>query len=188
VLSIGSNLGDRLAAVQGALDAFRPWLLAVSPVYETAPWGPVPQDDFLNAVLVAADADASPTDWLDRAHAAERAAGRIRDVRWGPRTLDVDVVAVDEVVCDDPVLTLPFAGLAAVLVALMVGLPCFRLLGPYFSIATIGIGEASRILALNLDQLTGGASGLNLPLAVPSKPWFYWSGLILAVAAVAISA
>jgi 2-amino-4-hydroxy-6-hydroxymethyldihydropteridine diphosphokinase len=107
VLSIGSNLGDRLAAVQGALDAFRPWLLAVSPVYETAPWGPVPQDDFLNAVLVAADADASPIDWLDRAHAAERAAGRIRDVRWGPRTLDVDVVAVDEVVCDDPVLTLP---------------------------------------------------------------------------------
>jgi branched-chain amino acid transport system permease protein len=88
----------------------------------------------------------------------------------------------------DPVLTLPFAGLAAVAVALMVGLPCFRLLGPYFSIATIGVGEASRILALNLDQLTGGASGLNLPLAVPSKPWFYWSGLALAVVAVAVSA
>ena len=88
----------------------------------------------------------------------------------------------------DPVLTLPFAGLAAVVVALMVGLPCFRLLGPYFSIATIGIGEASRVLALNLDQLTGGASGLNLPLAVPSKPWFYWSGLTLAVVAVSVSA
>ena len=88
----------------------------------------------------------------------------------------------------EPVLTLPLAGLAAVVVSLIVGLPCFRLLGPYFSIATIGVGEASRVLALNLDQLTGGASGLNLPLSVPSKPWFYWSGLALAVVAVAVSA
>lgn len=107
VLSIGSNLGDRLAAVQGAVDLLRPWLLAVSPVYETAPWGPVPQDDFLNAVLVAADAQAAPADWLARAQAAERAGGRIRDVRWGPRTLDVDVIAVDGVVSDDPTLMLP---------------------------------------------------------------------------------
>jgi branched-chain amino acid transport system permease protein len=88
----------------------------------------------------------------------------------------------------EPLLTLPLAGLAAVGVALLVGLPCFRLLGPYFSIATIGVGEAARVLALNLDQLTGGASGLNLPLSVPSKPWFYWSGLVLAVVAVSVSA
>jgi 2-amino-4-hydroxy-6-hydroxymethyldihydropteridine diphosphokinase len=107
VLSIGSNLGDRLAAVQGAVDAFRGWLLAVSPVYETAPWGPVPQGDFLNAVLVAADPQAVSADWLARAKAAERAGGRTRDVRWGPRTLDVDVIAVDDVVSDDPTLTLP---------------------------------------------------------------------------------
>lgn len=111
VLSVGSNLGDRLATLQSAVDAFRDWLVAVSPVYETAPWGPVPQDDYLNAVLVADDAGATPRDWLARAHAAERAAGRTRDVRWGPRTLDVDVVAVDDtgvdVVTDDPELTLP---------------------------------------------------------------------------------
>jgi branched-chain amino acid transport system permease protein len=87
----------------------------------------------------------------------------------------------------EPVLTLPFAGLAAVIVALLVGLPCFRLLGPYFSIATIGVGEAFRVLALNLDQVTGGASGLNLPLSVPSKSWFYWSGLVLALVAVSVS-
>ena len=87
-----------------------------------------------------------------------------------------------------PVFTLPVAGLAAVVVALLVGLPCFRLLGPYFSIATIGVGEAFRVLALNLDQLTGGASGLNLPLSVPSKSWFYWSGLALALIAVSVSA
>jgi 2-amino-4-hydroxy-6-hydroxymethyldihydropteridine diphosphokinase len=107
VLSIGSNVGLRLAMLQIAVDAFRPWLQTASPVYETPPWGPVPQDDYLNAVLIVADADAKPQDWLDRAHAAERAAGRTRDVHWGPRTLDVDVVAVDDVESADPDLTLP---------------------------------------------------------------------------------
>jgi len=107
VLSIGSNLGDRLAHLQGAVDALRPWVVAVSPVYETAPWGPVPQDDYLNAVVLADDADAAPNDWLHRAQAAEQAAGRTRDVRWGPRTLDVDVVAVDDAHSDDPELILP---------------------------------------------------------------------------------
>lgn len=107
VLSIGSNLGDRLANLQCAVDALRPWLVAVSPVYETAPWGSVPQRDYLNAVVIAADPDASPHEWLDRAHAAEAAAGRIRDVRWGPRTLDVDIVAVDDATSSDPELTLP---------------------------------------------------------------------------------
>ena len=107
VLSIGSNLGDRLGHLQGAVDAMRPWLVAVSPVYETAPWGPVPQDDYLNAILVVTDPAATPRDWLVRSQAAERGAGRTRDVRGGPRTLDVDVVAVDGVRSDDPELTLP---------------------------------------------------------------------------------
>jgi 2-amino-4-hydroxy-6-hydroxymethyldihydropteridine diphosphokinase len=107
VLSIGSNLGDRLANLAVAVDALRPWLRAVSPVYETPPWGPVAQDAYLNAVLLVADPAATPRDWLERAGAAEQAAGRVRDVRWGPRTLDVDVVAVDDVVSDDPELTLP---------------------------------------------------------------------------------
>jgi 2-amino-4-hydroxy-6-hydroxymethyldihydropteridine diphosphokinase len=107
VLSVGSNLGDRLATLQGAIDAFRPWLVAVSPVYVTAPWGPVPQDDYLNAVLIADDPGAGSRDWLERAQATERAADRTRDVRWGPRTLDVDVVSVSDIVSDDPELTLP---------------------------------------------------------------------------------
>ena len=88
----------------------------------------------------------------------------------------------------EPVATLPLAGVAAVAVALLVGLPCFRLLGPYFSIATIGVGEAARVLALNLDQVTGGASGLNLPLDVPAKSWFYWSALALAAGTLGVSA
>jgi len=107
VLSVGSNLGDRLALLQAAVDSVRTWLVAVSPVYETAPWGPVPQEDYLNAVVVVGDPSAAATDWLDRAHAAEAAAGRTRDVRWGPRTLDVDVVDVDGRRSDDPALTLP---------------------------------------------------------------------------------
>lgn len=107
VLSIGSNLGDRVAHLRSAVDALRPWLRGVSPVYETAPWGPVAQDDYLNAVVLVDDSAASPRDWLARAHAAEHAAGRTRDVRWGPRTLDVDVIDVDEVVSEDPQLTLP---------------------------------------------------------------------------------
>lgn len=107
VLAIGSNIADRLGHLQAAVDLFRPSIVAVSPVYETAPWGPVPQDDYLNAVMIVQDRSAAPRDWLDRAHAAETAARRSRGVRWGPRTLDVDVIAVDDVVSDDPVLTLP---------------------------------------------------------------------------------
>jgi len=87
VLSLGSNVGDRLAFLQLAVDVLAP--CTVSPVYETAAVGVVEQDGFLNAVvLVEADAELA---WK-RAQVAEQQAGRARDVRWGPRTLDVDVV------------------------------------------------------------------------------------------------
>jgi 2-amino-4-hydroxy-6-hydroxymethyldihydropteridine diphosphokinase len=107
VLSVGSNLGDRLAYLRSALDRMRPCVDAVSPVYETPPWGPVSQPDYLNAVILASDDTADPPVWLARAHAAEDAAGRVRDQRWGPRTLDVDVIAVDDIELNDPDLTLP---------------------------------------------------------------------------------
>ena len=87
-----------------------------------------------------------------------------------------------------PVLTYPVAGLTAAAFSLIVGVPTLRLVGPYFSIATIGVGEAMRILMLNLDRITGGASGLNLPTAVPSKAWFYLVALLFAAAAFAIAA
>ena len=87
VLSIGSNLGDRLAHLRLAVDILKPY--AVSPVYETAPIGGPEQDDFLNAVvLVEADATVA---W-ERAQVAEQRAHRSREIRWGPRTLDVDVI------------------------------------------------------------------------------------------------
>lgn len=107
VLSVGSNVGDRLGHLRSVLDGLGGAVVTVSPVYETAPWGGVDQDDYLNAVVVVSDAAEDERGWLARAHALEAAAGRARGVRWGPRTLDVDVVTVDDSVSDDPGLTLP---------------------------------------------------------------------------------
>ena len=109
VLSIGSNVGDRLAHLRSVLDRLakaKAAVVAVSPVYQTAPWGGVEQDDFLNAVVIA-EAPLEPGAWLRLGQECERAAGRERAERWGPRTLDVDVVDVDGASLDEPELTLP---------------------------------------------------------------------------------
>ncbi|MFC9282348.1 2-amino-4-hydroxy-6-hydroxymethyldihydropteridine diphosphokinase [Streptomyces collinus] len=112
VISIGSNLGNRLETLQGAVDALEDTpgvrVKAVSPVYETEPWGVEPgsQPSYLNAV-VALKTTLPPSSLLERAHAVEEAFNRVRDERWGPRTLDVDIVAYAGVTSDDPQLTLP---------------------------------------------------------------------------------
>jgi 2-amino-4-hydroxy-6-hydroxymethyldihydropteridine diphosphokinase len=107
-LGLGANLGDRVAALQGAVDLVAPHLerAAVSSVYETAPVGGPEQPDYANAVLVG-DWSGEPAALLALAHEAERAWERARDVRWGPRTLDVDVLVVGDLTSDDTVLTLP---------------------------------------------------------------------------------
>jgi 2-amino-4-hydroxy-6-hydroxymethyldihydropteridine diphosphokinase len=110
VLSLGSNLGDRLGYLRLAVDGLGPAVLAASPVYETAPWGVTDQDDFLNAVLLVAADDVDAWGWLRRGQDLERQAGRVRERRWGPRTLDVDVVTVDGVTSTDPELLLPHPG------------------------------------------------------------------------------
>lgn len=111
VLSIGSNLGDRLAHLQSVVDGLGDSVRAVSPVYETDAWGGVEQGPFLNAVVIADDPALDCRGWLDRGQALERAADRVREVHWGPRTLDVDIVTchdgADEVESSDEVLTLP---------------------------------------------------------------------------------
>ncbi|AUH41528.1 2-amino-4-hydroxy-6-hydroxymethyldihydropteridine diphosphokinase [Streptomyces sp. CMB-StM0423] len=112
VLSIGSNLGNRLETLQGSVDALEdtPGLRvkAVSPVYETDPWGVEPgsQPTFFNAVLIVRTT-LPPASLMERAHAVEEAFARVRDEQWGPRTLDVDIVAYQGVLSDDPALTLP---------------------------------------------------------------------------------
>ncbi|MEU6128669.1 2-amino-4-hydroxy-6-hydroxymethyldihydropteridine diphosphokinase [Saccharopolyspora sp. NPDC047091] len=110
VLSLGSNLGDRLAHLRSAVAGFGDAVEAVSPVYETAPWGVLDQPDFLNAVLVVRADGVDEWGWLRRGQELERAAERVREQRWGPRTLDVDVVLVDGVRSDDPELLLPHPG------------------------------------------------------------------------------
>ena len=107
---LGANLGSPLDALQGAVNALAadPGLRDVkaSSVYRTRPVGGVEQPDFLNAVVIA-DTDLLPADLLTLAHRVEQLFGRTRDVRWGPRTLDVDLLVVGDVVSDDPRLTLP---------------------------------------------------------------------------------
>ncbi|MCV7223898.1 2-amino-4-hydroxy-6-hydroxymethyldihydropteridine diphosphokinase [Mycolicibacterium elephantis] len=111
VLSIGSNIGDRRARLQSVVDGLAEAVRAVSPVYETEPWGGVAQDPFLNAVVIAEDPGRDALGWLRRAQELERAADRVRAERWGPRTLDVDLVTCRdgdrEVICGDDDLTLP---------------------------------------------------------------------------------
>lgn len=105
--SLGSNLGDRGrylrlgVAMMVDHESYR-----VSPVYQSEPVGGVVQDDFWNLVLEVST-DATAHELLERVHAAEAAAERTRDVRWGPRTLDVDIVWIDGVTCEDEQLTVP---------------------------------------------------------------------------------
>ncbi|MCU1678615.1 MAG: 2-amino-4-hydroxy-6-hydroxymethyldihydropteridine pyrophosphokinae [Frankiales bacterium] len=110
VLAAGSNLGDRQATLaQGlALLAVHPQLsiVAVSPVYETDPVGGPAQDDYLNLVALA-DTDLAPRALLGLLHVVEAAADRERHVRWGPRTLDLDLITYGDLISPDADLTLP---------------------------------------------------------------------------------
>lgn len=108
VLSIGSNLGDRLGHLQAALDALADAvdIVGVSTVYETAPVGGPEQDDFLNAIVLV-DTTMAPRDLLALCQEVERARDRVREVRWGPRTLDVDIIAVEGVRQEDATLCVP---------------------------------------------------------------------------------
>jgi 2-amino-4-hydroxy-6-hydroxymethyldihydropteridine diphosphokinase len=114
VLSLGSNLGDRAAHLRGAVVGCGDAVMVVSGVYETAPWGDPDQPHYLNAVILVVDPARDAHGWLRLARELEQAAGRVRDParRFGPRTLDVDVIAVwnddgGPIIVDDPDLTVP---------------------------------------------------------------------------------
>ena len=110
VLSVGSNLGDRLGTLQACVNAIGGLggtkVLAISPVYETDPVGGPAQPDYLNAVLIATTG-LGPRDLLEAAHRIEAEFGRVRAERFGPRTLDIDIISYAAQVSSDPVLTLP---------------------------------------------------------------------------------
>ncbi len=107
-VGIGSNLGDRHAYLDAAIDGLSGLgrVVSGSPVYETDSVGGTDQGAYLNAV-VALDTDLAPADLLDALLAIERAQGRVRDVRWGPRTLDLDILLYDGATIDLPRLTVP---------------------------------------------------------------------------------
>lgn len=109
VLSIGSNLGDRLGHLQTAVLGLGDYVDgpgAVSAVYETAPWGGVEQPAYLNAVAIVTGRR-SPAQWLELAHILEQSADRTREVHWGARTLDIDIIIVDNIRSSDTQLSLP---------------------------------------------------------------------------------
>lgn len=107
-VGLGSNQGDRLRHLVSAVDQLRSTgrVAAVSSLYETAPVGGPEQDPFLNAVALV-ETDLEPIAMLDRIQAIEQAHGRTREVRWGPRTLDLDLVTSDTGPSSDARLTLP---------------------------------------------------------------------------------
>ena len=105
-ISVGSNLGDRRSFLRDAVDSL-PDVVAVSSVFETDPMGgPGNQGAFLN-IVVELDTELTPSALLSVCHRIESAAHRVRDERWGPRTLDLDIIWMDGVTMDEPRLTIP---------------------------------------------------------------------------------
>ncbi|WP_431225113.1 2-amino-4-hydroxy-6-hydroxymethyldihydropteridine diphosphokinase [Serratia sp. L9] len=114
-IALGSNLAQPLQQVNTALEALdhipRTHLIVCSPFYRTKPFGPQNQPDFLNAV-VALDTQLPPEQLLDHTQAIERNQGRVRkDERWGPRTLDLDIMLYGDRVIETDRLTVPHYGL-----------------------------------------------------------------------------
>ena len=105
-LSLGSNLGDRQRLLAEAIESLGPAVRAVSPVYETDPVGGPEQGRFLNVVVELSTASV-PRELLAVCHRLESAAGRVRQERWGPRTLDVDIIWIDHETVDEPDLQIP---------------------------------------------------------------------------------
>ena len=104
-LGLGSNLGDRWQYLRDAVSSLA-GVVAVSPVYETEPVGGPAQGPYLNVVVELAT-ELTPRQLLGVCHRLESAAGRVRGDRWGPRTLDVDILLVGDLVVDEPDLKVP---------------------------------------------------------------------------------
>lgn len=163
-LGIGSNLGARLEALQQAGDLLQAEpglsLTGCSRVWETRPVGGPPQPDFLNVVVRAA-VEVQPIELLDACQRVEAALGRVRTVRWGPRTVDVDVLLIDDLSIDEPRLVVPHPRMrerAFVLLPLLDVEPA----------ATLPDGTRVADVALDLDAQ--GAQVHAPPLRVGSAP------------------
>lgn len=158
-LGIGSNLGDRLANLQLAVDGLAATdgvdVVAVSPVYETDPVGGPEQPEFLNAV-VAVDTVLDARGLLGVAQHLEAEAHRVRREHWGPRTLDVDVLFVGDTVVDEPDLVVPHP----------------RLHERAFVLAPLADLAPGPALGDELDDRLGRVAG-----RVPPRPAAGWPGV-----------
>lgn len=109
-IGLGSNIGDRAAYLAAAIDRVAALdgviVVAQSSLYETDPVGPVAQDAFLNAVLCV-ETSVPPEAFLSALLDIERSLGRVRDIHWGPRTIDLDILWMDGIVQASATLTLP---------------------------------------------------------------------------------
>lgn len=109
-LSVGSNMGDRLKYIQDAVEALKAHPLIVvdrvSDLIVTKPYGGVEQEDFLNGAIEI-ETLLSPPELLETLHEIEAAAERVREVHWGPRTLDLDIIFYDKLVYEDDALVIP---------------------------------------------------------------------------------
>ena len=106
VLSIGSNMDDRVELLRTVFEEFKDEIVSESRVYSTPPWGVEDQAEFLNAVIIV-DVDQTPLELLHRGQALEAAAERVREQRWGPRTLDVDIIEIEGFSSETEELTVP---------------------------------------------------------------------------------
>lgn len=106
VLSIGSNMDDRVELLRTVFEEFKDEIVSESRVYSTPPWGVEDQAEFLNAVIIV-DVDQTPLELLHRGQALEAAAERVHEQRWGPRTLDVDIIEIEGFSSETEELTVP---------------------------------------------------------------------------------
>jgi 2-amino-4-hydroxy-6-hydroxymethyldihydropteridine diphosphokinase len=157
-LGLGSNLGDRLTNLQGALDLLQaePGLrvVASSRVWETVPVGGPPQPDYLNAVI-GVETDLSARDLLEVAHRVESRLGRVRKERWGARSIDVDLLLYDEESIEEEDLVVPHPRLRE---RAFVLLPLLELA------ADVTLPDGTRLRDLRID--TDGVAPSAPPLAV----------------------
>lgn len=160
-IGLGSNLEDPAAQIAAAIDLLAALpdstLRAVSRFYRNPPMGPQDQPDYVNAV-VALDTRLTPRALLDKMQAVERAQGRERSaLRWGPRTIDLDLLVYGDVVLDEDHLQVPHPGIAErafVLVPLAEIAP---------QLAIPGHGALSSLLAA-IDRAS------VVPMPIPSRP------------------
>ena len=109
-LSLGSNMGDRLEYLSKAIDKIAQIqgcnILNKSSIYETEPWGYENQEAFLN-LCISIETSLSPYELLESLQTIELELDRVRKIHWGPRTIDIDILLFDDIICEDDKLTIP---------------------------------------------------------------------------------